>query len=172
MANAKKDDVVVANSDFVKTNGLPRHVHEYHAGGPSLTRQEFAEECDINVLMARFDGALADPMRSVRLPVYYDFTEMPGSLMEAMQVMQTGQEAFMRLPATVRREFDNDPAAFVDFASDPANLDQMRTWGLAPPKPPEAAPIVGPVGQAPAAGGAPAPSPAVSGPIPQHTTST
>lgn len=121
----------VALGDFQKSNGLDRSVHLVMPGGPSLTRQEFADECDINSIMAKYESHLADPMKSVREPIYYDFTASPSSLMEAMDIMARGQEAFMRLPATVRREFDNDPAQFVDFASDPANVDQLVEWGLA-----------------------------------------
>jgi hypothetical protein len=141
----KEKPPAVALYDFYKTNGLDRSVHEVAPGGPSLTRQEFRDECDINTIMARYDGFLADPMRQVRDPVYYDFTTMPNNLLDAMDVMAKGMAAFMTLPATVRREFDNDAAAFVDFASDPVNLPQMRTWGLAAPavaapaKPPETA---------------------------------
>jgi len=41
----------------------------------------------------------------------------------------------MSLPATVRRDFDNDPMQFIAFAENPENLDKMREWKLAPPKP-------------------------------------
>lgn len=127
-------DLPVASNDFAKSNGLPRSAFETMPGGPSLTRQEFAEECDINNIMKRYDAYISDPMRSVREPVYYDFTEMPDTLMGAMEVLHRGEDAFFKLPAEVRREFDNNPAAFVDFASDPENVGQMRTWGLAPPE--------------------------------------
>lgn len=156
------DGAAVASHDFSKSNGLARSVHEEHSEGPSMTRQEFADECDINNIMLRYESYLADPMRTVRAPVFYDFTSMPDSLMGAMEVFRRGEEAFFTLPASVRREFDNNPAMFVDFASDPANLPQMKTWGLtaaeavpdAPMKvevvstvaPPKDAPVVPPGG--------------------------
>lgn len=153
MANGK-GTFPLANNDFEKTNGLPRSAHEFRCVGPSMTRQEFADECDINTIMARYEAHLADPMKSIREPLYYDFAEIPQDLLGAMEMLRRGEEAFMTLPATVRREFDNSAAAFVDFAADPNNLDQMRAWGLAPPAPVVQAPTQG---SGPAAGAAPAP---------------
>lgn len=125
----------VASSDFVKSNGTVSKDHDHVNNEPSMTRQEFRDECDINTIMARYDGYLSDPMRVMREPMYVDFTSMPGSLMDAMDMFREAEVAFMSLPAKVRKEFDNDPAMFVDYASDPENLGQMREWGLAPPAP-------------------------------------
>lgn len=123
---------------------------------PSLTRQEFAEECDINEIMARYQvtdmSALNAP---VGPPTYVDFVNMPNNLQDAMEQVFTAEREFMRLPANVRREFDNDPVKFVAFASDHANLDQMRDWGLAP-QPQEAADLGSAPQAPPASPGAPA----------------
>lgn len=115
-------------TDWYKQNGLDHATYNLE---PSLTRQEFAEECDINSIMARYQTTGMWPA-PVGEPSYVDWTEMPTDLMDSMQRMHDAEKAFMTLPAVVRREFDNDPIAFVDFASDPANLDQMREWKLAP----------------------------------------
>jgi phage internal scaffolding protein len=40
------------------------------------------------------------------------------------------QDSFLALPAKVRARFDNDPALFVDFASDEANRDELKALGL------------------------------------------
>lgn len=106
----------------------------------SLTRQEFAEECDINTIMARYEasGVVSHVNRSN--PVFLDTTNYPG-LQASMDLFREAALSFNALPATVRREFDNDPQKFVDFAADPANLDRMREWGLAEPVKAEPAPI-------------------------------
>lgn len=121
-----------ATHDFYKTNGGD---YAFHTTGPSLTRQEFADECDINSIMARYETTGALPANNVE-PVYVDWTDMPQDLMGSMQRLDEASRAFMTLPAKVRREFDNNAHVFVDFAMDPNNLEQMREWGLAP-KPPE-----------------------------------
>lgn len=127
--------------------------------GPSLTRQEFAEDADINVLMARFpNSGILPPLVA---PEYVDFTQVPGDLMSQLEVFDRAAAAFMTLPAQVRKEFENNPHAFVSFAVDPVNLEQMRTWGLAPPaevpdapREPPLAPAAPAPGAAPAAAGA------------------
>lgn len=101
----------------------------------SLTRQEFADECDINLLMAQYEktGIIPSSMNN-NVPQYLDVSDVP-DLMHANNVLIEATAAFMALPANVRREFDNDAIQFVKFAQDPENLPQMRTWGLAPPAP-------------------------------------
>lgn len=127
--------------DFAASNGLKPEDTWYSDDTPSMTRQEFRDECDINTIMARYDSYLADPMASLHTePRYVDLVNTPSTLMEAMAALKEGEDAFMRLPAIVRKEFDNDPIRFVDFACDPVNIDRMREWGLAPPAPPPAAP--------------------------------
>lgn len=142
--------------DFGANNGL-KVVTE--VGGPSLTRQEFAEECDINALMARYEGhAIGGPGNlAPQNPVYVDFEGMPDNLMEYMEMMEKAKEAFMTLPAKVRGTFDNDAYAFVDFASQTENLNQMREWGLAPPAPPAPGVPVGKVEDLPSPPPAPDP---------------
>lgn len=131
----------------------------------SLARQEFADECDINTIMRRYETGEEITHVARTPPMYLDYASVPGNLMDAMAFMQNATSEFMRLPAHVRREFDNDPGKFVAFAENPANLDQMRAWDLAP-KPPEQ-PAQVPAAQAsPASPGAPAASPAPGGAAP------
>ncbi|QCQ84768.1 internal scaffolding protein [Blackfly microvirus SF02] len=99
-----------------------------------MTRQEFQDECDINVLMASYErnGVMTHVNRGS--PQFLDVSDVP-DLPKAIAVMQAAETAFMTLPASVRREFDNNAVNFVEYAGDPANLDRMRQWGLAPPAP-------------------------------------
>lgn len=131
--------------------------------GPSKTRQEFTAECDINGIMARYEAAGVWPFRDEVQPTYYDFTSVPTTLQGAMEQMLSAEEAFMRLPALVRKEFDNDAVRFVEFAALPDNLKRMREWGLAEPeKVPDAPMRVEVVNPAPSivpAPGAAAPAP-------------
>lgn len=124
-----------------------------------LTRQEFAAECDINSILASYEKNRVFTHINPAAPQYLDVSAVP-NLQEALHIVEAANEAFMTLHAKVRAQFENDPVAFVDFASDPANLDQLREWGLAPPaKPADASPAPGaspaapaaPVPQAPAA---------------------
>jgi len=159
---AKEPTFPVTPFDFYANNGLSPDHHAIFNEEPSLTRQEFAEECDINAIMARYEKTGVISHVNQREPLYIDYTALPTDLAGTLAALQLGEEAFMTLPASVRKEFDNNAINFVEFASDPENLDQMREWGLAPPVQPPAEPvavrvIADPV--APADAPAPAPAP-------------
>lgn len=154
----------IPTNDFYKKNGSST---AFYCTGPSMTRQEFAEECDINNLMKKYENQdIGAIMRRAGEPVYYDFEAYPQNMMDAQLVIKQAAEAFMTLPARVRKEFDNDPHMFYDFASNHENIDQMREWGLARPlNPPPAAaspppPVANPLQEParPAPGAAPAPA--------------
>ncbi|QCQ84804.1 internal scaffolding protein [Blackfly microvirus SF02] len=99
-----------------------------------MTRQEFADECDINVLMATYERSGVINHFNASPPQYLDVSAVP-DLAQSLAIVDAAQTAFMTLPATARREFDNDPVKFIAYAEDPANLGRMREWGLAPPAP-------------------------------------
>lgn len=121
----------------------------------SMTRQEFADESDINIIMQRYEKTGVMPtMNANREPQYFDVTDMPTDFREAMDYMIAAEDAFMSLPATVRRDMGNDPANFVEFASKPENLAKMREWGLAPPAQEPAEPLAVRVVSEPAPGSA------------------
>lgn len=129
-------------------NGEPMssaYVRHSHPGSfndePSKTKQEFAEECDINALMARYEktGVISHMSRSE--PRYLDVSEVP-DLALAMQMMSNAEAAFMDIPASVRfSEFGNDPLRFVEFAQDPANADRLVELGFAERPAPAPGPI-------------------------------
>lgn len=101
-------------------------------GDKSKTRQEFKKECDVNEIMRRFKATGIMPAAG-GTPKYLDCAAVP-NFQDAMQMLIDAENAFMRLPATVRKEFDNDPHEFVRFAQDDANIGKMREWGLAEPE--------------------------------------
>lgn len=101
----------------------------------TLTHQSFKDECDINNIVASADmaGFLEDSGRA--RPEYVDFTDVPNDYQDSLNRVIAAQEAFDALPALVRRRFHNDPAEFVEFASDASNLDDMVKLGLAEMRP-------------------------------------
>jgi hypothetical protein len=155
MIRSDEDAFYRAMHDFYKTNGSDPLTY---VEGDSMTRQEFAEECDINTIMKRYEGHGTGPgmLPNNAEPVYFDFADAPKTLMDYMAFMQSSEAAFMSLNANVRREFNNDARLFVYFDSNPDNLDQMRQWGLAPPaKPQDAVPPVAAPQPAPPVAAAP-----------------
>lgn len=96
----------------------------------SLTLQSHAEDADINVMMRRFIKTGVLP-QARRLPTYGDFSDI-GTYREALDRIRVADDSFMSLDPAIRARFGGDPAAFVDFCSDPANLPELRRMGLAP----------------------------------------
>lgn len=103
-------------------------------GGPSLTKQAFKGECDINNIMKKYEkNGLLDHLNTHNGDYgnfigYQDYHSSLNKILEA-------KEAFLTIPATVRAQFDNDPSLFMSFAQDEKNHDRMVELGLAhPPK--------------------------------------
>lgn len=100
---------------------------------PSLCQQEFADDADINNIMARYVKTGTVPVYMDRQPFYVDATDYP-SYQDMQNILINAREAFEALPSKVREQFGNDPARFVDFASDEKNADQLKEWGMLSPE--------------------------------------
>lgn len=110
----------------------------------SLTKQEFKDECDINIIMGRYATSPPRPWASPPMLRYGDFADAPDFL-GAQLLVKRAEEQFMTLDGKVRERFGNDPARFLAFVHDPKNLAEARALGLlkaeaAPPPPPAAPP--------------------------------
>lgn len=124
-------------TDFFKVSGERGDLRDFE---PSKTRQEFADECDINTIMERYENGGAISHVNKAQPMYLDTTGYP-DLQGAMDLFREAAVQFNALPAKVRREFDNDAQKFIDFAAEPENLERMREWGLAPAAPIPESPV-------------------------------
>lgn len=98
---------------------------------PSMTQQQFKDECDINKVMDRYlrTGVLSDPLNMRGPGTYADFTEM-GDYMENMNKVVEAREMFESLPAKVRERFANNPANMIEFVMDSSNKDEAIKLGL------------------------------------------
>lgn len=105
---------------------------------PSLTKQAFRDECDINHIMKRFKKIMnEDFLEKYNGYVggqFGDFSEV-ADYRTALDQLKRANSVFEALPSIVRKRFDNDPALFLDFCQDPKNLDELRELGLANPAP-------------------------------------
>ncbi|AXL14710.1 internal scaffolding protein [Microviridae sp.] len=102
-------------------------------GGPSLTKQSFAGETNINSIMARFEKTgLLDHVSQYQ-GSYMDLIDAPG-FHDAANSIIAANEAFESLPSSIRRRFNNDPSSFLEFVQNEDNFDQLVELGLARPK--------------------------------------
>ncbi|UOF78979.1 scaffold protein [Microviridae sp.] len=106
---------------------------------PTRTKQEFADEADINTIVKRF-GLGGQLPSGVVVPTYGDF-EGVFDMHSAVQMVAAAEQAFMSMPADVRFRFDNNPALFVDFVSDESNRAEAQRLGIVNLPPVGAAPV-------------------------------
>ena len=104
---------------------------------PSRTEQNHAEGLDINNIMRRYKNEGLLPKMQSFEGVYGEFDSM--DMREAIDKVEKANALFMEVPAVIRAQFDNDAGAFIDYATNPANIQQMADWGMAnrPPEPPK-----------------------------------
>lgn len=109
---------------------------------PSMTKQEFQRECDINNIIKHFSvtgmfnhvNANASQGAYSELPDAVDFQD-------SLHLIKEAETAFLSLPAKVRDRFGQDPSQFLAFMADPENVDEIRKLGLAKPVPPPSEPL-------------------------------
>lgn len=100
-----------------------------------IVKQADKAACDINNILKRYEktGALPDMIRSD--PQWGDFSDVP-SFQQALEIVDKAEEQFAALDGPIRARFGHDPAKFLEFVTNPANLKEMRDMGLAAPLPP------------------------------------
>lgn len=105
------------------------------SGGPLVTKQEFAAECDIhNVLKQYARTGVIDHIARHR-PEYAD---LPSDLdfQEALHQVMKAEESFAGLPAKLRATFDNDPARFLAALGDESRREEFESLGILKPRRP------------------------------------
>lgn len=119
---------VLFGTRYAPRNGKSDDVGSTSISDASLTRQEFAAECDINLIMARY---LKTGVFPPGLPIgrYADFSDV-GDYREALEILDVAREQFAGLPAKIRDEFGNDPAKFLEAVRNPENRERFAELGM------------------------------------------
>lgn len=102
---------------------------------PSLTRQEFKDDCDINFILAKFENQQFEDIvtRNPQQPRFENFIGIP-DFDESLNQIINAQNAFEELPAKLRDRFDNKPAKLLQFMQDPMNREEGIRLGLFEPE--------------------------------------
>ncbi len=124
------------------------------------TKQSFADETNIEKIMARADRAGTISHLQKFEGVYADYSDF--DFAEQTNNLAKGRQIFSELPAELRQEFGQDPDKFFAYVNDPGNkdnLDQLLPGLAAPGKqiidvanvtPPDDPPVVDPPADPPA----------------------
>ncbi|WNK14209.1 MAG: internal scaffolding protein [Microvirus sp.] len=104
----------------------PKHEGEANHE-PTMTQQHFANECDINHIMAKFlKTGLLNQIDAGTYDDVYDALDYR----ESLHIIKYGEEQFATLPSLVRKKFDNDPLQFMEFMHNPNNQTEAENLGL------------------------------------------
>lgn len=95
---------------------------------PSLAKQAFKAECDINTIVKRHQRKGIVTHLNPDEPGYGFAPSL--DLKQAMDTVIDAQRAFDALPSEIRRRFSNDAVEFVEFAENPENREELRKLGL------------------------------------------
>ncbi len=104
--------------------------------GESSAKQQFAAECDINNIMAKYQtqGVLehiAKNEGNYGFATSLDFRQ-------GLEVVEEANDMFAELPSSTRKKFNNSPEEFLDWVQDPANAETLDEMGnIDPPETPE-----------------------------------
>ncbi|UDN67640.1 internal scaffolding protein [robinz microvirus RP_81] len=101
---------------------------------PSMTKQEFKDECDINnIIKAYSQTGMINHISANAAQGRYEDLPDNHELQDAIALVAQAEASFMSLPAKIRDRFGNDPVRFVEFTSNPDNLSEMNDLGLLRP---------------------------------------
>lgn len=96
--------------------------------GKSLTEQSHRKDCDMNHILREYQKTGMIRHAKKYAGEYDDVTVE--SFQDAMFLVTRAQQMFNDLPSSLRKEFNNDPAQFVEFTGNPANKDRMIELGI------------------------------------------
>lgn len=94
---------------------------------PSLTKQEFKEESDINQIIKKYHQTGELPIRSGA--IYADLSKITDYQDLRLRITEF-EDYFDSLPAKIRSQFSNDPSQLVEWATDPRNYQEAVKMGL------------------------------------------
>lgn len=108
------------------------------------TKQAHKDECDIKVIMQKYDKTGLISHVNQAQAQYGDFSEI-NEYKESLEFVMRSKANFEALPSALRKRFKQDPGEFLEFITNPDNASEMVSLGLAeaiqePPKPTKPAP--------------------------------
>jgi len=95
-----------------------------------LTEQNHKDEVNINNIIRRHGIDLITKTAMLKAPDMH-FDDVTGNdFQEAMFKVTKARQTFESMPSAIRKEFDNNPARFMDFVQNPDNSEAMIEMGL------------------------------------------
>lgn len=95
---------------------------------PTLTQQQFKEQCDINNIIKNYTQTGELPL-SKKVGQFLDVSNVQ-DYHSALTTVFEAQKAFDNLPSNIRSRFENDPNQLIAFIEDDANHEEALNLGL------------------------------------------
>lgn len=101
---------------------------------PSMTKQSFKDECDINNILSQFKMTGIISHINEQQPM---FTDLPSDFdyQSSLHTIMQAEESFAALPSMVRDYFSNDPQQFLAAFGSEDGRAKLTEWGIITPKP-------------------------------------
>ena len=99
---------------------------------PSMTKQSFKGECDINNIMKKWQATGVIQHTKQHNGQYGDFSDV-SDYQTALEAVSLAQDSFASLPSNIRTRFHNSPGEFLEFMHNPANRQEQLELGLLDP---------------------------------------
>ncbi|AXL14750.1 internal scaffolding protein [Microviridae sp.] len=112
---------------------------KFNTTGPSMTKQSFADETNINFIVAQYHKTGMLQHREETQGNYGEFTSI--DYKDAMDIITSADQTFASLPSSTRNRFNNSVQEFLDFVNDPDSELEMRSMGMLEPERP-VAPVI------------------------------
>lgn len=117
--------------------------------GKTMTDQSDKNMVNINTIMANYAKTGILPQFPEKIEQYLDVTQIP-SYMEAQEQIAEARDLFMQLPATIRKDMNNNPQNLESYLTDERNKEKLIKYGILkkkvepekPADPPKAQPAV------------------------------
>lgn len=126
-------DQKAQSHDLTGTGKTPRRLRRRVAIAtfePTMAKQSFKDECDINLIVRRAEQTGVLPSLIKENPKFGDFSD-PISYQDSLNLVIKAEAQFQNLSSHIRERFNNDPKKFLEFTANPANNHEMVTLGLA-----------------------------------------
>jgi len=96
------------------------------------TEQHHKDEVNINNIVKRHGHELIAKTAALQQFKYDDV--VGNDFQETMNIIIKAQDSFQSVPSDIRKQFNNNPAEFMDYIHNPENKEQLVAWGMMEPE--------------------------------------
>ena len=84
----------------------------------------YRESCDLNVILSRYANGDASALSATQ-GSYFDAVDMPRTYAEMLNIINTAESEFMKLPLNVRERFDNSFHRWLSLMDNPVEFNRI-----------------------------------------------